>query len=140
MAGPREMNFDDIEAGDVLPELRVAIVRDTYFDYNRLIKNMNPLHADPEYARRLGYRDIVVAGVYTFSFIPKMVEDWIGGAGRVAGVKIKYLSPVYIGETIVQTARVAQKSSSPPSLQIEVTVSDLPGNTLTTAAVAVRPF
>ncbi|HUT52948.1 MAG TPA: MaoC/PaaZ C-terminal domain-containing protein [bacterium] len=139
MNGSGEVNFQSIQVGDALPELRATMDRETYFAYNQLIRNMNPLHSDQNYAMRMGYRDIVVAGVYTFSFIPKMIEDWIGPAGRVAAIAIKYASPIYIGGTIVQTARVTRKSSSPPSLEIEVTVRDLNGNTLKSATVKLEP-
>jgi acyl dehydratase len=140
MKRKNEVTFETVKEGDALPEFRARMERETYFAYNQLIKNMNPLHSDPEYARRLGFKDIVVAGVYTFSFIPKMVEDWIGAAGRVCGVEIRFSNPVYIEETIVQTGRVKKIFSSGGKrlLECEVNVSDSRGNPLTSATVTVE--
>jgi len=134
-----EVNFELIQQGDLLPELQIKMERETYFAYNRLIKNMNPLHSDKSYANRLGYRDIVVAGVYTFSFIPKMIEDWAGAAAKVSGIEIKYGDPIYLGETITQQARVTKKSSAGGKklIECEVLVRDHAGALLTSAIVVV---
>jgi len=131
--------FEDIREGDRLPEYSVRMDRDTYFVYNRLINNINPLHSDEDYARRLGFKDIVVAGVYTFSFIPKMIEDWLEGPFMIRGVEIRYRNPIYIGETIVQKAHVVKKVEEGDKryLKCEVSVEDGKGEQLTSAVVFV---
>lgn len=134
-----QSRYDEIEEGQALPELRVEMDRETYFAYNDLVKNINPLHSDPEYARRLGFKDIVVAGVYTFSFVTRMVEDWAGPAGRIAGVTIKYQNPIYIEETILHTGRVLKKitQGEEKGVECEVSVIDSGGDPLTSAIVRV---
>ncbi len=59
---------------------------------------MNPLHSDTKYARAIGFEDIVVAGVYTFAFIPRMIEDWSAGKLRVISMEISYSKPAYINK------------------------------------------
>ncbi len=134
------LDFERVREGDVLPELRVSMDRETYFEYNRLVNELNPLHFDAGYARGLGFRDIVVAGVYTFSFIPRMIEEWAGERGRIREIKIKYESPVYIEETIIHKARVKTKTGQAGSGSIgcEVSVEDAGGRLLTSAMVVVE--
>jgi acyl dehydratase len=131
--------FEEIREGDRLPEYSVRMDRNTYFEYNRLINNINPLHSDQDYARRLGFKDIVVAGVYTFSFIPKMIEGWLEGPFMIRGIEIRYRNPIYIGETIVQKAHVRKKVSEGKKKYIECkfVVEDEGGNELTCASVTV---
>jgi acyl dehydratase len=133
------LGFEEIQEGDRLPEYRVQIDRETYFAYNKLINEINPLHFDKDYANKLGFRDIVVAGVYTFSFIPKMIEDWIGESGKICGIDIKYQNPIYIKETIIQDAHVKEKVKEDHKkyIKCEVSVHDMEGKELSSAVVIV---
>ena len=114
--------------------------REKYLAYNRLVNNINPLHSDQGYARKLGFEDIVVAGVFTFSFIPQMIEEWAGGSSIIRCVEIKYLSPVYIEAAIVHKALVRSKfvKDGIRRLELEVWVEDSQGNRLTEARVTVE--
>jgi len=142
MGFDNRLRFEDIQEGDRLPEARLRMDRETYLAYNRLVQEINPLHFDQAYARRLGFREIVVAGVYTFSFIPKMVEDWVGDSGAVGRIDIQYRNPIYLGNTIVQKAHVRKKSADPDKkwMECEVAVEDEEGNPLTRAVVTVEFF
>jgi len=132
--------FEDIKVGDELPELRVPMDRETYFAYNKMKGEINPLHFDEKYAKKLGFPDVVVAGIYTYSFIPRLVEEWIGEAGFVSGVDIRYISPVLIEETIVHRARVINKVEEDGARRadVEVVVEDESGKELTQAVVTVE--
>ena len=142
MSLERALRFAEIQEGDRLPEFRLRLDRETYLAYNRLAKEINPLHFDRAYAIRLGFREIVVAGVYTFSFIPKMVEDWVGDAGSVRHIEIHYRNPIYLGDTIVQKAVVRKKRAEPDQqwIECEVTVEDEQGHPLTLATVTIKFF
>ena len=140
MKRQNRVDFEALAPGDALPEAQIVMDRQTYSDYNRLINEINPLHFDAAYARKLGYKDIVVAGVYTFSFIPQMIEAWAGKPGCISSIAVRYKSPVYIGETIVQTARIAKKTEANDFklVEIEVEVKDNAGELLTAATVGVE--
>ncbi len=131
--------FEEIKEGDRLPTERIGMDREEYFSYNRLVKEINPLHFTKKYAEKLGFKDIVVAGVYTFSFIPRMIESWAGEAGRISGIDIRYENPVYIEETIVQKAHVKRKVAQEGEKYVlcEVSVEDGEGNLLSVAEVTV---
>lgn len=138
MAENSEIDFETISSGDALPEARIVMEPDTYFAYNRLVNEINPLHFDKQYAQSLGYKDIVVAGVYTFSFIPQMVETWVGGADNIRTVNVRFHNPVYIGETIILNARVTGKRRMEDGnmVDVEVTANDSAGALLISATVA----
>jgi len=131
--------FDHVQEGDTLPECRITMHGERYFAYNKLVNEINPLHFDREYAGKLGYRDIVVAGVYTFSFIPKMIENWVGESGRIRSIDIRFQSPVYIEDTIIHTAYVKEKYSGDDARYIKCQVSahNTEGHCVTSALVSV---
>ncbi|MHA1210484.1 MAG: MaoC family dehydratase [Candidatus Freyarchaeota archaeon] len=103
------VRFEDVHEGDEVPPLRVKMDRKKYSEYSRMVKEINPLHFDESYAKSLGFRTIVVAGVYTYSFIPKMFADWLKDPNCVKRVEIRYISPVYIGDEIVNRGVVKRK-------------------------------
>ena len=133
-------SFESISTGQELPGFDVTMDRETYFAYNRLINNLNPLHADAGYAKSIGFDDIVVAGVYTYSFVPRLVEDWLGGAGRVRSVEIRYHAPVYINTTVTYKGQVAKKRAAADGrlVEIEVRAWSAGGDELLSAMVVAQ--
>jgi acyl dehydratase len=104
-----KIKFEDIHEGDEVPPLRLKMDRQAYFDYSAMVNEINPLHFDEQYAKSLGFRTIVVAGVYTYSFIPKMFADWLKDPQCVKSIEIRYISPIYIEDEIVNRAVIKRK-------------------------------
>ena len=100
MEDKHKIDFENINRGDVIPLYKVKMDRKTYFEYNKLVNEINPLHFDENYAKALGFKGIVVAGVYTFSFIPRMIADWIGRPGSIRNMEIRYIIGAVIGAVV----------------------------------------
>jgi acyl dehydratase len=68
----------------------------------RLCGDYNPLHADPEYARRAGFEKPILHGRLTFSVaghaILKTLCDY--DPARLVAMECRFSAPVYPGETI----------------------------------------
>ena len=62
----------DVKIGQEIPPLKVKVERKTYRKYNRLIKEINPMHLSKIYVQKLGYDDVLVAGNFLYSYIPKI--------------------------------------------------------------------
>lgn len=104
----KKLNPSDIKIGDKITPLKVRIENETYKKYNRLINEINPLHYNKRYAEKIGFKDIVVAGNFTFSYIPKTIIDWLGDI-KPMEIKVQFESPVYIGDEIIHTGKVTKK-------------------------------
>ena len=98
--------FDILTVGQELPVFKVKIEAQTYRKYNRLIKEINPIHFNKKYALKLGYDDIVVAGNFLFTYIPKWVIDWVGDATAIKKIDVKFDNPVYIDDTILHRGKI----------------------------------
>ena len=60
--------------------------------------DLNPLHADAEYARSRGFDDVVVFGLLTASFYSTLVGVYLPGKHVLLhGVSVDFQRPVYPG-------------------------------------------
>ena len=99
----------NIGIGDEIPPFSIKIDWPMYKKYNRLVHEINPLHFNEKYAQKLGYRTIVVAGVFTSSFFLRSILSWLKDPTHVTNYEIRFHDPVYLDDTITQRARVANK-------------------------------
>nr|MDO8080495.1 MaoC/PaaZ C-terminal domain-containing protein [Candidatus Freyarchaeota archaeon] len=128
-----KVRFENIHKGDEVPPLRVRMDKKTYLNYSKLINEINPLHFDENYAKSLGFRTIVVAGVYTYSFLPKMFTDWLKDPCCVKSLEIRYKSPIYVEDEIVNRGVVKQKyrKKGEKTVECEVWVENQEGKKVT---------
>ncbi|MGW2487512.1 MaoC/PaaZ C-terminal domain-containing protein [Streptomyces sp. NPDC001606] len=68
----------------------------------RLCGDHNPLHADPEFARRAGFDRPILHGLCTYGITLKAVVDTLlgGDVGRVRSYTTRFAGVVYPGETL----------------------------------------
>ncbi|TFG01691.1 MAG: hypothetical protein EU540_03130 [Promethearchaeota archaeon] len=96
-----------IEIGQEIPSFKVKMEKKTYKQYNKLAKEINPMHLSKLYVRRLGYKDVLIAGNFLFSFVPKWIIDWIdGNINALSGITIKFENPVYPNDEIIFNGKV----------------------------------
>jgi acyl dehydratase len=68
----------------------------------RLNGDRNPLHADPELARRVGFRAPILHGLCTYGTACRALLKAVAGYDhtRICGFDVRFSSPVYPGESI----------------------------------------
>jgi itaconyl-CoA hydratase len=76
--------------------------------------SFNPMYTNREYARQLGYRDLVINPLFVFNTaLGLSVEDNSEVGGFFLGVeKLTYGEPVYPGDTMVVTSLTKAKRVS----------------------------
>lgn len=102
-------SFDKIQVGEKLPTYTITIDWNMYRQYNKMINEINPLHFDEKYAQKIGFKTIVVAGVFTYSFFLRPLLNWTKDPNSIKKIKIRYHKPVYINETITQGGSIIKK-------------------------------
>jgi len=107
----REKSFlVNLKEGQNIPPLIIKVERKTYKKYNRLIKEINPMHLSKIYVQKLGYDDVLVAGNFLYSYIPKWIIDWIGAENveTIKNVNVKFENPVYPDDEIIINGKIVK--------------------------------
>ncbi|KAL1217911.1 3-hydroxyacyl-[acyl-carrier-protein] dehydratase [Cardamine amara subsp. amara] len=87
-----------LKVGDVLRETRVFSSEDVKA-YAEVSHDWNPLHFDPESARKASFDNPLVHGMLVSSMFPRIISAYFPGAVYVSQT-LHFRSPVYIGDEI----------------------------------------
>lgn len=79
------------------------------FAFADISGDFNPLHIDEEYARRTVFGRRIAHGILIAGIISAVLGADIPGVGTVfVEIHIKFLKPVYLGDTVTATATVME--------------------------------
>ena len=95
--------------------------------YAAITGDRNPLHFDPEFAAATKFGRLVVHGGLTSGILNALVAEDMPGPGTVfMSQELKYVAPVYIGDTITAHAEVlaAKPKRSMTQLGFRITRQD----------------
>jgi 3-hydroxybutyryl-CoA dehydratase len=88
--------------------------------------DMNPVHIDKEYGKTTRFKDVVVPGLCVAGLISTAVTKVTFG-NVYAMQNLKFIKPVYIGDTITATATIKEKLEEKHMVQIETTCTNQKG-------------
>lgn len=91
--------------------------------YARITGDFNPLHFDEAFAAATRFQRLVVHGGLTAGILNALVAQDLPGPGSVfMSQNLKYLGPVYIGDTITGEVEVLSVHASKPVTQLAARV------------------
>ena len=92
-------------------------------DYARITGDRNPLHFDPDFAAKTKFGRLVVHGGLTAGILNALVAEDLPGPGTVfMSQELRYLAPVYIGDTITGEVEVLEVHASKPVCRLKARV------------------
>ena len=90
-----------VAVGESLPVLRRQVLQSTIDDYAKASGDFNPIHVDPEFARRGPFGRTIAHGLMTLSFVAQMLNDWTNGAFDECGeIDVAFVGPLFAGDTV----------------------------------------
>lgn len=117
-----EYRFDDLQPG-MEESFRKEITAEMMEAFRQLSGDINPLHCEPEFARERGYRDRVVYGMLTASLISTLGGVFLPGKYcLIQSVETKFIRPVYVGDILTVTGKVAELHENVNQVKIQVTI------------------
>ncbi|TAK31665.1 MAG: hypothetical protein EPO21_17185 [Chloroflexota bacterium] len=90
-SGVHQLYFEDVEVGNPLPPLETGVVTQTNsIRFEAATGVFAPAHHDLEFARQIGLPRTILPGNYSFSYIARMLTDWIGPEGWLAELDVRF--------------------------------------------------
>ncbi len=114
--------FEEIQIGDEAELFHTITAKDVDV-FVDLTGDDNPLHVDDEYASRTTYKNRVVHGMLTASFISTVIGTKLPGTGSLwYEQRTSFLAPVRIGQEIRIWVQVKQKSTAQRIVVLETVI------------------
>ena len=110
-------HWDDMNIGDAATFTKTITETDVIL-WVGLTGDLNPIHIDKEYSKTTRFGDVIVPGVMVLGLISNTIT--MATFGNVyANQSIKFLKPVYIGDTITATATIVEKIEAKHLVKLE---------------------
>ncbi len=105
--GDRIMNWDQLKIGDVATMTKTITESDVML-WVGICGDMNPVHIDRVYSKTTRFKDIVVPGLLVACLISAAVTK-VAFGNVYAMQNLKFIKPVYIGDTVTASAKIVEK-------------------------------
>lgn len=112
----KPLYFEDIKVGDSVESISRTIVESDVWTFAYLTGDFFPLHTDSEFAKKTIFKDRIAQGMLVLSIALGMVDQVLLSLFDVSSViaffgirEVRFLKPVFIGDTIRAKAEVVSK-------------------------------
>jgi acyl dehydratase len=99
--------------------------------------DFNPLHHDPNFAAKAGFRGVIAMGQMQAAILAGLVSDWLG-VEHLREYEVRFVAPVFLGDLLELSAEVAaietHNGTSIASIGLTAAVA---GNPVVSAAAKV---
>ncbi|MBO6149263.1 MAG: MaoC family dehydratase [Lachnospiraceae bacterium] len=114
--------FEELEIGHS-ESFPVTLTAEMMQAFMGLTGDANPLHNDREYALKEGFDDTVAYGMLTASFLSTLAGVYLPGEkSLIQNVEIKFMKPVYPGDSLTVEGTVAEKNEAYKVLKLKVNI------------------
>lgn len=99
--------------------------------YAEITGDYNPLHFDEAFAAKTKFKNLVVQGGLTSGILNALVAMDMPGPGTVfMSQELKFIAPVFIGDTIRAEAEVLEVHATKPVTKLKMTITRQTGETV----------
>lgn len=131
--------INDIQPGDLLPEIEHVTDTKQQFLYNAALWNAHRIHFDFPYATEVeGYPGLVIAGPLMGEWLTQCVNDWLGEDGRLISFEYSNRRAAYVGDVLRSSGKVVSIEPETGTAVLELQVSNEAGEVITPGTVVVR--
>lgn len=121
------MKYETIEIGQKAELTRQIKYRDI-LDFMMLSGDKNDLHINEDYAKSTEFKQVVVYGMIPASFISAVIGNQLPGHGALwQGQSLRFVRPVFVGDTITVRAEVHSKNDKEQSIVLVTDVFNQKG-------------
>ena len=115
-----------------------SITENMLYTFGELSGDKNPMHTDPDYAKNNGYCDRLVYGMLSSSFFSTLVGMYLPGEYcLLLSCNSSFHNPVYVGDTLTVTGKVAQINDSTRTVEIKALITNQDGKKVVKGKILV---
>ena len=131
--------IDTIEIGDSATFTKTVTESDIML-YAGISGDFNPAHIDAEHAKTTMFGQRIAHGMLSAGFISNVLGNQLPGPGTIyLGQELKFVKPVFIGDTVTATVTVREKIVEKNRLKLETVVTNQRGEAVITGVATVMP-
>ncbi len=108
-----QIYFDDVNVGDEIRSLtKEAVTEVQLVKYAGASGDYNPIHTVHHYAEKAGLGGVIAHGMLGMGFVGQHVTRWIGEAGTLKRLKVRFVSMTRPGDVITLKGKVVGKKEA----------------------------
>ncbi len=105
-------SYEDLETGHE-EHFEVKITEEMLDSFRKITGDDNPFHRDDSFAKAHGFPGHVAFGMLTASFLSTLAGMYLPGEKSIIqSTEIKFVSPVFPGDTITVSGTVTEKNDT----------------------------
>ncbi len=122
-------NFADIKVGEKTAFGKTVTEADV-FAFAGITGDFNPIHVNGEFAKNSMFGRRVAHGMLTASLVDQTLTN-LGGLGTIhMSQTVKFLAPVFIGDTVTVTSEVMSKNEEKRRMTVKSVIVNQEGKTV----------
>lgn len=131
------LSFDDVPIGRKHAIERTMTAADVDA-FGHLSGDLNPLHMDDDFARRTPFKRRVVHGLLTGALVSTTHTQLTGPGFAYVGQELRFLGPVFIGDTLTVEVTVVEKKPAKRILILDTVVRNQKGDAVLAGLSALK--
>jgi 3-hydroxybutyryl-CoA dehydratase len=119
-------------------EVTKTITQEDIEKFAELSGDRNAIHLDKDYAKGTRFRACIAHGILTSSLISNVIGNHLPGLGSIyLGQNLKFVAPVFAGDTITARATVISIREDKPIVTLETVCTNQRGEVVIKGEAAV---
>ncbi|MCM1232530.1 MAG: MaoC family dehydratase N-terminal domain-containing protein [Ruminococcus flavefaciens] len=122
-----EYKLEDLQVGHE-ESFHIDLTDEMMEKFLIITNDINPLHNDSNYAKKLGFDDKVVYGMLTASFLSTLAGCYLPGKkSLIQAVDVKFTAPVYVKDSLVVYGKIVSISQALKVIELQVNITNQKG-------------
>ena len=131
--------FDQLKTGDWAEFSKTVSESDIYM-YAGITGDLNPAHVNEAYAQNTYFKTRIAHGMLSAGFISAVIGTHLPGPGTIYMQQtLKFLAPVYVGDTITARVEVTEKIDEKKRVHLKTTCLNQEGTVVLDGEAMVSP-
>ena len=134
-----QVYFDDVKEGQDIPTLEKTPTNRTLVQWAGASGDFFELHYDKEFAKTMGYPNVLVHGRLEAAYLTQLLTDWAGEKGVVKKMSVQYRGNAFPGQKLLMKGIVTKKyqQGGENLVELEIFVENPEGKKITPGSAIV---